>query len=463
MTHAPTTTTEAIDRLRAGLPGRVVTPDDADYDQLRAVVPGDVDIRPAAIIRVADAADVALVVNTARDTGVELSVRCGGHSAAGHGLTDGGLVIDVRDLRGLDIDVPARTAWAGSGLTAAEYTSAVGAHGLATGFGDTGSVGIGGITLGGGVGYLGRKYGLTIDSLLAAEIVTADGRVRIVDAEHDPDLFWAIRGGGGNLGVVTRFQYRLHEVPTTYGGMLVLPATPETVAGWAAASAAAPEELSTIGNVMPCPPLPFVPESEHGKLVIFGILVYAGDPEAGQAAVAPLRALATPIADMVQEQPYAAIYPPEEGDYHPTAVATNLFMDRLGLVEATTIMDHLTAGDAPMRAAQLRVLGGAIGRVPNDATAYAHRDRPIMVNLAAFYDGPEDRERQQAWVDAFAAAITQGAPAAYVNFIGDEGPERVRDAYPGGTWNRLAEIKRRYDPTNLFHRNQNVPPAEAAA
>ena len=181
MTHAPTTTTEAIDRLRAGLPGRVVTPDDADYDQLRAVVPGDVDIRPAAIIRVADAADVALVVNTARDTGVELSVRCGGHSAAGHGLTDGGLVIDVRDLRGLDIDVPARTAWAGSGLTAAEYTSAVGAHGLATGFGDTGSVGIGGITLGGGVGYLGRKYGLTIDSLLAAEIVTADGRVRIVD------------------------------------------------------------------------------------------------------------------------------------------------------------------------------------------------------------------------------------------------------------------------------------------
>jgi FAD/FMN-containing dehydrogenase len=462
-TTSATPTDTARERLQTEVRGRVILPDDADYDAARTVVTGGIDLHPAIIVRVADADDVARVVTVARDLGIELAVRSGGHSGAGHGGTEGGIVLDVRDLDSLEIDVPGRTAWAGSGLTAGAYTVAVAEHGLATGFGDTGSVGIGGITLGGGVGYLGRKHGLTIDALLAAEIVTADGQVRVVDAEAEPDLFWAIRGGGGNLGVVTRFQFRLYELPSMVGGILVLPATPETVAGFIAAADAAPDELSAIANVMPCPPMPFVPEEHHGTTVILALVVYAGDTPAGERAVAPLRALATPIVDLIAEAPYPSIYMPEDEDYHPLAVARTLFMDRLGSDEAGTIMSMLAASDSPMRVAQLRVLGGAIARVPADATAYAHRQRPIMVNVAAFYEGDADKPVKEQWVTSFAAALRQGDDAAYVNFLVDEGPARVHAAYPGATWDRLAAIKRRYDPTNLFHRNQNIPPDEGAA
>ena len=452
-------TTDDLDALHAGLRGRVVTPDDAEYDPLRTVVLGGLDPRPAAIVRPADAADVARVVAIVRDRGIAFAVRSGGHSGAAHSTIDDGIVIDLRDLDTLDVDVAGRTAWAGAGLTAAAVTNGVGAHGLVVGFGDTGSVGIGGITLGGGVGYLGRKHGLTIDSLLAAELVTADGLVRVVDAGSDPDLFWGIRGGGGNLGIATRFRYRLHPLPSVYGGILVLPATAESIAGFVAAADAAPGELSAIANVMPCPPMPFVPEVHHGDLVILAIVVYAGDPGAGESAVAPLRSLATPLADLVHEMPYPEIYPPDDEEYHPTAVSRNLFMDRLGIDEARAIVEHLGASDADMRVAQLRVLGGAIASVPNDATAYAHRDRRIMVNVAAFYGDDADRERKQAWMEAFAATLEQGDGGRYVNFVNDEGEAGVRAAYPGATWDRLAAIKARYDPTNLFRRNQNVPPA----
>ena len=449
----------AVDRLRTGLAGRLITPSDPAYDAMRTVALGSVDPRPALIVRAASAEDVALVVDVARIHDLEVAVRSGGHSGAAHSTIDDGLVLDLRDLDSLEIDVEGRTAWAGAGLTAGAYTTAVGAHGLATGFGDTGSVGLGGITLGGGVGYLGRKHGLTIDSLLAAELVTADGRIRHVDAASEPDLFWAIRGGGGNLGVATRFQYRLHPVPSIVGGILVLPATPETIAGFVAAADAAPDALSTIANVMPCPPMPFVPEAHHGRLVILAMVAFAGDTAAGEAAVAPLRALAEPLADLVREMAYAEMYPPEDASYRPTAEARTLFMDRLGIDEARTIVERLGAIEAPMRVAQIRALGGAIARVPGDATAYAHRARRIMVNVAAFYEGDADRPSKAAWVDGFAAALRQGADDRYVNFVGDEGEAGVRAAYPGPTWDRLAAIKRRYDPTNLFRRNQNVPPA----
>ena len=446
----------------AGLTGRVVTPDDPDYDAMRTVVLGGIDPRPPLIVRVADATDVAMVVAFARDRGLELAVRSGGHSGAAHGTTDTGIVIDLRDLRSLDIDAEGRTAWAGAGLTAGEYTTRVAEHGLATGFGDTGSVGLGGITTGGGVGYLVRKHGLTIDSLLAAELVTADGSVRIVDATTEPDLFWAVRGGGGNVGIATRFHYRLHPVPSIVGGILVLPATTATIAGFIAAAEDAPEELSAIANVMPCPPMPFVPEDRHGELVILAMMAYAGETEAGEAAIATFRALATPVADLVQPMPYPGLYPPEDDSYHPTAVALTLFADRVDDEVAAMIVDRLAASDASMRVAQLRVLGGAMARVPADATAFAHRDRRIMVNVAAFYDGPDDKPARQAWVESFAAAFPQATPAAYVNFLGDEGEERVRQAYPGATWDRLAAIKAQADPTNLFHRNQNVPPKATA-
>jgi FAD/FMN-containing dehydrogenase len=457
MTTVPSTL--SVPDLRNGLRGRVVTPDDAEYDALRTIVLGTDDSHPAAIVRVANAADVAHVVELAREAGFELAVRSGGHSGAGHGTTEGGVVIDLRDLKSIDIDPARRTAWAETGVTAVEFTTAAAKHGLAVGFGDTGSVGLGGLTLGGGVGYLVRKYGLTIDSLLAAELVTADGAIRQVDETIDPDLFWAIRGGGGNFGVATHFRFALQEVPQVVGGMLILPATAESVAGFVQAAEAAPAELSTIANVMPAPPAPFIPEDAQGQLVILGILCYAGDPEAGERAVAPFRALAQPIADLVKPMSYPEIYPPDDESYRPKAVATTMFVERIDLDVAREIMRHLEASDAEMRVAQLRVLGGAMARVPADATAFAHRTSRIMVNLAAFFEGPEDRAIRQAWVDEFADAIRQDDHGAYVNFVGDEGPDRVRDAYPGPTWDRLARLKARYDPTNLFRRNQNVPPA----
>ncbi len=243
--------TLSIPQLRAALNGRGIAPDDAGYDQARAVFYGGFDRRPAVIVRVADATDVARVVSLARQTGLELAIRSGGHSNAGHSVSDGGIVLDLGDMRALDIDVAARTAWAQTGLTAGDYTTATGKHGLATGFGDTGSVGIGGITLGGGVGFLVRKHGLTIDDLLAAEVVTADGQQLRVDAHTHPDLFWAIRGGGGNFGVATRLKLRLHPLGTIVGGILMLPATPEVIASFVAQAQAAPEELSTIANILP--------------------------------------------------------------------------------------------------------------------------------------------------------------------------------------------------------------------
>jgi FAD/FMN-containing dehydrogenase len=445
-----------VENLRANVGGRVVVPGDDDYDQTRAVFSGVFDPRPAAIVRVADAADVAQVVRFARDAGVELAVRSGGHSGAGHSGGDGGLVLDLRDMKGLDIDVERRTAWAETGLTASEYTAEAGAHGLATGFGDTGSVGIGGITLGGGIGYLVRKHGMTIDSLLEAELVTADGEIRRVDGEHDEDLFWAIRGGGGNFGVATRFRFRLQPVGEIVGGMMMLPATPEVIAGFIALAEDAPEELSTIANVMSVPPAPMFPEEFHGRLVVMALMCHAGSADEGTRALAPFRALAEPMLDMVQPMPYPQIYPPEDETYHPTAVGRNMFIDTVDDAVARTILKYIEESDASMRVAQLRVLGGAMGRVPSDATAFAHRSSRIMVNVAAFYEGAEDKITRDAWVESFAGALHQDDDGAYVNFVGEEGGEWIRRAYPAPTWDRLVAVKRKYDPTNLFRGNHNI-------
>ncbi|MGH2621171.1 MAG: FAD-binding oxidoreductase [Anaerolineales bacterium] len=444
--------------FRAQLKGHVIGPDDAGYDEARTVFIGGVDRRPAVIVRVADPDDVSRVVVLARETGMELAVRSGGHSGAGHGVSQAGIVLDLLDLRALDIDAERRTAWAESGLTAGAYSIAAGAYGLATGFGDTGSVGIGGLTLGGGVGYLVRKYGLTIDDLLAAELVTADGRLLRVDAGTHPDLFWAIRGGGGNFGVATRFQFRLHELDTIVGGMLMLPATSDVISSFIAEAEAAPEELSTIANVMPAPPMPFVPDEYHGQLVILALMAYAGGAEAGELAIAPFRALAAPIVDMLRPMPYPEIYPPDDSTYHPVAAGRTLFVEAVDRGIAEMILDHLRASTASMAVAQLRVLGGAMARVPVEATAFAHRRRRILVNVAALYERPVEKPLHEAWVSGFASALRQGETGAYVNFLGDEGEARIREAYPGPTWDRLVSIKARFDPTNLFRLNQNIPP-----
>jgi FAD/FMN-containing dehydrogenase len=439
----------------------VIGPDDPEYDKARTSFYGGFDLRPGVIVRVANAQDVSRLISFARESATELIVRSGGHGVAGYAVPDGGIVLDLKDMHGLEIDVKTRTAWAETGLTAVEYTTAADAHGLATGFGDTGSVGIGGITLGGGVGYLVRKHGLTIDDLLAADVVTADGQLLRVDAETHPDLFWAIRGGGGNFGVATRFHFRLHEVGTIVGGMLMLPATAEVIQGFIALAEAAPEELTAIANVMPAPPMPMVPAEQHGKLVIFGMLCYAGGVEDGERAVAPFRALATPIIDMVKPSRYPAMYPPEDESYHPIATGRTLFIDSVDRAVAETIVEHLGATDAMMRVAQLRVLGGAMARVPVEATAFAHRRSRIMVNCAALYERTDQEPMYAPWVNGFAAALKQSDAGAYVNFLTDEGAARVRTAYPGATWDRLRKIKARYDPTNFFRLNQNIPPATA--
>jgi FAD/FMN-containing dehydrogenase len=444
--------------LRADLHGSVITPDDEGYDEARTLFYGGMDRRPALIAKVADTEDVARVISLAREIDAPLAVRSGGHSIAGHSVIDDAIVIDLSPMRALDIDAEDRTAWAETGLTAGGFTTQAAEHGLAVGFGDTGSVGIGGITLGGGVGFLSRKYGLTIDDLLAAEVVTADGELLEVNDGSHPDLFWAIRGGGGNFGVATRFRFRLHELGTILGGMLILPATPETISGFLTAVDQAPDELTTIANVMTAPPMPFVPEEYHGKPILLGLITFAGDPEAGSAAVAPLRDLAEPIADMVRPMSYPEMYMPDEEEYHPVGAVRNMFVDELGDAHSEAILEALGSSTAMMSAVQIRVLGGAVSRVPADATAYAHRDRRMMINVAALFETPEQAARNEDWVENLASTLRGDSRGAYVNFLGDEGEGRVREAYPGDTWDRLREIKARYDPSNLFRHDQNIPP-----
>jgi FAD/FMN-containing dehydrogenase len=448
-----------ISKLREDLRGEVITPEDAGYDAARTVFPGNIDRRPSVVVRPVDAREVATVVSLARDSGSELAVRSGGHSGPGFGVSEGGIVLDLSALKALDIDADGRTAWAETGLTAGEYTGAAGDHGLATGFGDTGSVGIGGITLGGGIGFLTRKYGMTIDDLLAADIVTADGQLLHVGEDTHPELFWAIRGGGGNFGVATRFRFRLHDVPSIVGGILMLPATPEVITAFIAEAEAAPDELTTIANVMKTPPMPFVPEQHHGTLAIFALMAYAGDTDAGQRAVAPFRALADPLADMLRPMSYPEVYMPEEEDYHPIAVGRTRFTDHLDEGVAATILDHVSSSTATMAVAQIRALGGAMARVPDDATAFAHRRSRLMVTTACVFEQLDETTTHQAWVDDLADAIGLDDRGAYVNFLGEEGEDGIREAYPDPTWDRLRSIKRRYDPANLFRLNQNIPPA----
>jgi len=451
---------DQIEVFASALRGRVITPAHSQYDELRAVMLGNFDYRPAALIRSANAADVAAALNFAQATGLELAVRSGGHSTVGRSSCNG-LVVDLRDLNRIDIDAAAATVWCGAGLTAGDVTAAVEKHGMIVGFGDSASVGIGGLTLGGGIGYLVRKHGLTIDSLLAAEIVTAAGDILTVDAQHHPDLFWAIRGGGGNFGVVTRFKYRLHPLPSMTCGPLVLPATADALAGFVAAAQRAPEELSTIALVMTAPPLPVLPVEVHGKLVIVGMMAYAGDAAAAQQALAPFRALAAPIADLVRPAPYSSLYmldPPPE--MRPMVAIRSRFVEGFGPEGAAQMIAALERCTASMKMAQVRVLGGAMSRVPGEATAFAHRDAKMMVAFLALYGGgPDVQAAQERWAADALAAMSPGNGGAYVNFLADEGTVGVSAAYPPSTWARLRTVKRRYDPENLFRLNQNIPPA----
>lgn len=453
--HAP-----SLHHLRSAVKGEVLDPTSPAYNDARPGYLTGFPQQPAAIIRAVDSSDVIRVVTLARETGTELAVRAGGHSIAGHSLTDGGWLLDLSAMRAVNVEAATKTAWADGGVTAGAYTTIVGEHGLATGFGDAGSVGIGGITLGGGVGFLHRKYGMTIDSLLAAEVVTADGALVYTDAETHPDLFWAIRGGGGNFGVVTRFKYRLHEVNDVVGGMLILPATPDTISGFVAEAAAAPEELSAVMNVMLSPSMPFLPPEYHGRPMLMATLVYAGPVDAGLRAMAPFRALGTPVVDLIRPMRYPEIYDTGEHPHPPHMAVRMTFGETIDRSDAELVLDRLAQSNALMRTVQFRVLGGAVARVAADATSFAHRDRGMMLLAGAVYARGDEKSIHEAWAGDLADALRQGEPGAYVNFLGEEDEKtRLREAYPARTWERLRRIKAAYDPDNVFCRNYNIPPA----
>ena len=448
-----------LDSLAASLRGTLIRPTDEAFDATAGIWNTALQRRPAAIARVADAVDVGRAVAYACRNELEIAVRSGGHSIAGHSTGDGVLVIDTRELRGLHVDLAQGIVWAGAGLTAGDVTEALSEHGMAVPFGDTGSVGLGGITLGGGIGYLARKYGLTVDSLVAAEIVTADGQIRMASATEHPDLFWAIRGGGGNFGIVTRFCYRLSPVgQEVLGGAIFMPGTRDVIRSLVPIATSAPDELTVIAELMAAPPLPFVPEEHHGKPTLILLFVYAGDPEDGREAIAPFRQVATPYAEVVQPMPYAGIYEfAREAETPGPSTSRSLFLQTLDDESVDAVVDAFAvAPEGTM--VQMRAFGGAMSRVPADATAFAHRSAVAQVTIINGFVDPDTTEATTAWNRALFAALEPKATGVYVNFLEDEGDARVREAYPNGTYERLAAVKRRYDHYNVFRRNQNIRP-----
>lgn len=447
--------------LAGELSGTLLQPGAEGYDQARGVWNLIHDRRPAAIVQVADADDVRRSVRFARETGLEIAVRSGGHSLAGFSTGDGVLVIDLRRLRDLHIEPETATVSAGAGLTAGEVTAALSAHNLAISFGDTGSVGIAGLTLGGGIGYLARKFGLTIDHVRSMDVVTAQGEVVIASADEHPDLFWALRGGGGNFGIVTRFVFEAVPLAETLAGALFLPLSAEVLRGVLALAGSAPDELTTITEIFAAPEAPFIPPDAVGTPIVAVFLVYAGDPAEGQRVVEPFRKLAPPIADLVAPMPYPGIYEfSAEAETPAPAAIRSLLADGLDDRAIERIVARMRATDRPMGAVtQLRVLGGEISRVATDASAFAHRGAKLMLSMFAHLADPDRVADDIRWTEAYFAEMAPAAIGVYANFLDAEGPARVREAYPEPTYRRLAELKARWDPDNLLRRNQNIPPA----
>ena len=451
--------------LSSDLQGELLLPGDDDYAEARAVWDAAIDRHPALIVRCLSAADVLTAVTFAREYHVAVSVRSGGHSFAGYGTTDGGMVIDLSGMKGITIDPVQRTARLEPGLTWAEVAQAAHPYGLALTSGDTGSVGVGGLLLGGGMGWMVRKYGLTIDRLRAVELVTADGQLLRASAHENADLFWGLRGGGGNFGVVTAFEVELHPAGMVLGGAILYNAidavdADHLVRAYAHIAAAAPDELTTIGMLLSAPPLPFIPQASHGKPVFMIYVCYTGDLTEGERAVAPLRALGTPITDLIVPMPYPAMFAQTEeatkrGSMHD---GRSLLLRTVDDEVLHTLVREALVFMAPGIFAQLRILGGAMSRVAADVTAFAHRDAQAMVVVG--YGAPKSAQTAclQASMEQIWQAIRPYSAGAYVNFMTDEGEQRIHEAYPLATYARLAALKRRYDPNNLFHLNQNIKP-----
>jgi FAD/FMN-containing dehydrogenase len=453
-----------LEGLRGGFKGEILLPSDGAYDSARKIWNAMIDKRPAVIARCATTADVVRGVRFARDTGLPLAVRGGGHNIAGHALCDDGLVLDLSLMKAAQVDPAGRRVTIEGGATLADLDAATQAHGLATPVGINSTTGLGGLTLGGGFGWLSRTYGLTVDNLEAAEVVTAAGAVVQASATAHPDLFWALRGGGGNFGVVTRFEFRLHPVgPDVLCGLIVYPIAEAkaVLQQYRDFLATAPEELTVWTLLRQAPPLPFLPERVHGTGMIALALLYAGDPTQGAPLIAPLRTFGTPWGEHVGVQPYVAWQ--QAFDPLLTPGARNYWKSHNFTTLPDGLFDAVLAYGGQLPSPQCEIffgaLGGATTRPAPDATAYPHRAAQFVMNFHGRWADPADDPRCIGWArDFFQATAPFASGGAYVNFLTADEGDRVRAAY-GSNYNRLTQVKRTYDPANLFRLNQNIAPA----
>jgi FAD/FMN-containing dehydrogenase len=455
-------TKEATNKLK--IKGRVVLPSDPDYDQTRQIWNAMIDRRPAVIVQCAEANDISFAIAFAREHGLEISVRGAGHNIAGNALCENGLMVDLSPMKSVRVDAQKKRAYVEPGATLADFDAAAQSHGLATPVGINSTTGIAGLTLGGGFGWLTRKYGLTIDSLVSANIVTADGKQLTVSENENPDLFWAIRGGGGNFGIVTQFEFQLHPVgPEILAGLIVFPfnQAKQVLARYREFIASAPEELNVWAVLRKAPPLPFLPTDVHGREVVLLIPFYIGDIERGRTLIEPLFRFGTPHGDHIGAQPYVQwqkafdpLLTPGARNYWKSHNFTELNDGALD-----SIVEFAGKLPSPQCEIFIGLVEGAANRIPADATAYRSRDAKLVLNVHGRWDEKSDDQRCIAWAREFFQATAPYASAgAYVNFMTEEEDDRVRAAY-GNNYDRLAQIKKRYDPENLFHLNQNVRPS----
>ncbi|MGW0546250.1 FAD-binding oxidoreductase [Streptomyces altiplanensis] len=452
----------ATDQLRERVRGTVVTPEDEGYDEARRVNNAMIDRRPAAVVRCANAGDVMAAVGFARENGLDLAVRGGGHSVPGFGTCDGGVVADLSRMRGVRVDPVRRTARAEGGATWGDFNAAAHAFGLATTGGIISTTGVGGLTLGGGIGHLARGLGLSCDNLLSADVVTADGRLLVVSEKEHDDLFWALRGGGGNFGAVTSFEFRLAPVGDIYGGPILyeLEDAATVLRGFRELIAEAPEELGVFPAFQIAPPLPFIPENRHGDTFILLVTCWAGPLDQGQRALQPFHDLAPVVAEHVGPMPYPALnsafdalVPPGLQHYWKANFVTEL--------SDAAIEAHLEYGPrvpAVNSTVHIYPVNGACHRVAPHETAFAYRDASFATVIAGMWPDPADNEANTAWVrDYYRATAPHSEEGGYINFMAGDDQGRIRANYRGN-YDRLVEVKKAYDPENLFHLNQNITP-----
>ena len=452
---------EKIETLKNNVKGQIVLPDNPNYNEVREIWNAMIDRRPAVIVQCAEADDVPHAISYARENGLEISIRGGGHNIAGSALCDNGVVIDFSNMKTVRVDAQKRRAYVEPGATLGDFDKAVQAHGLATPAGINSTTGIAGLTLGGGFGWLTRKYGMTIDNLVSAEMVTADGRKIHVSEDENTDLFWAIRGGGGNFGVITQFEFALYPVgPEILAGLLVFPMdqAKQVLEKYREFVKSAPEELNVWVVLRKAPPLPFLPENVHGKEVVVLAIFYAGDIAEGERLIKPLRSFGDVYGEHIGAQPYEQWQ--QAFDPLLTPGARNYWKSHNFTELSDGALDSMIefAGKLPSPQCEIFVglIEGAANRVPSNAMAYGHRDAKFVLNVHGRWDEAAQDETGIAWARAFFKASAPYASAgAYVNFMTEDEGDRVAAAY-GANYARLKQIKKKYDPENIFHNNQNI-------